>query len=144
MTVAAPYLYALAFAVGYGAGWQTNEWRHDSNEAATRVETVTKVVERVIVDRAETEKIRGQYLEFKKNAYEEITRYKSRVAELGGLHVNAECMPAAGTDASGASTGTARLNAKAEEDYFSYEREYAEQLQLFRMCRSELIKRSSK
>lgn len=142
--MAPPYLYALALTVGFAGGYWLNGLLHDNAEMATRIVVQDRVVEKVIVDRAETEKIRGQYLEFRDNAYAEINRYKSRVAELGGLHVNARCLPATGTDASGVTEGAARLSAKAEEDYFSYEREYAEQLQLFRMCRAELLKRSSK
>lgn len=137
------YLYALTLTCGFAGGFWLNGVLQENQQLTTVVQVQERVVTKVVVDRAETEKIRGEYLEFRKNALEEIDRYKLRIAD-GGLHVNAQCVPATGAATSGTTAGTARLTPQAQEDYFSFERQYADQLSLLQLCRNELIKRSAK
>lgn len=139
--------------IGFGAAWyaQGLRWSNDvqSRDLATAnaiSANVTEVAAKMESDRAESEKIRAAYLDYKKGAELEISDLERRVsAGPERLYIKANCpaVPAAGADASRTGSGTAELDATATGLYFALERGLAEQYGLLQLCRAELKKRSA-
>lgn len=144
---------ALAAAAGFSAAWyvQGLRWTEDvqSRDLATANSisvNVAAVAAKMESDRAQSEKIRAAYLDYKKGAELEISDLERRVsAGPERLYIRANCpaVPATGADASRAGGGTAELDATATGFYFALERGLAEQYGLLQLCRSELKKRSA-
>lgn len=144
---------ALAAAAGFGAAWyvQGLRWAEDVQSrdlaAANAISVnVAAVAAKMESDRAESEKIRAAYLDYRKGAELEISDLERRVsAGPERLYIKANCpaVPASGADAGRAGSGTAELDATATGLYFALERGLAEQYGLLQLCRSELKKRSA-
>lgn len=147
------WVEGLSALVGFGGAWwlQGLRWDYDvqSRDLATAnaiSANVAAVAAKMESDRAESEKIRAAYLDYKKGAELEISDLERRVsAGPERLYIKANCpaVPAAGADASRAGSGTAELDATATGLYFALERGLAEQYGLLQLCRSELKKRSA-
>jgi prophage endopeptidase len=147
------YWVALAAAAGFGAAWyvQGLRWAEDVQSrdlaAANAISVnVAAVAAKMESDRAESEKIRAAYLDYRKGAELEISDLERRVSagpERLYLKANCPAVPASGADAGRAGSGTAELDATATGLYFALERGLAEQYGLLQLCRSELKKRSA-
>lgn len=143
----------LAAIIGFGASWyaQGLRWSNDvqSRDLATANAisvNVTAVAAKMESDRAESEMIRAEYLDYKKGAELEISDLERRVsAGPERLYIKANCpaVPATGADAGRVGSGTAELDAAATGFYFALERGLAEQYGLLQLCRAELKKRST-
>lgn len=144
----------IAVALVLGGVWigqQTVQakWDAATLEAQTsEIESLGKLNTALVQSRAETEAIRQNYIKFKAGAKRETDALERAVAAGSKrLSVNASCptgLPAAGATAGRATGGTAILDATAERSYYAYRRAYDEQFATLKLCRDELIKRSSK
>lgn len=142
-----------AAAVGFMSAWYTQGMRWDADVRSRDLSTaeaisanVGAVAAKMESDRAESEKIRATYLEYKRGAELEISDLERRVsAGPERLYIKASCpaVPADGADASRTGAGTAELDATATRNYFQLERGLAEQYGLLQLCRAELEKRSA-
>lgn len=148
------YGYALALSIGFGGGWYVQGLRWDSEvkevslaSANATVAAVRAINSQLIQSRAETESIRATYLSEKEKANREIDDLELRVtAGPERLYIKAKCpagVPGAGTDASGARSGAAELDAASTRTYIAIERGLSEQYRLLQFCRAELKKRSA-
>lgn len=142
-----------AAVVGFASAWYTQGMRWDADVRSRDLSTaeaisvnVGAVAAKMESDRAESERVRAVYLEYKKGAELEISDLERRVsAGPERLYIKASCpaVPVPGADASRASSGAAELDATAARNYFQLERGLAEQYGLLQLCRSELKKRSA-
>lgn len=148
------YGYALALSIGFGGGWYVQGLRWDSEvkevslaSANATVAAVRAINSQLIQSRVETESIRATYLSEKEKANREIDDLELRVtAGPERLYIKAKCpagVPGAGTDASGARSGAAELDAASTRTYIAIERGLSEQYRLLQFCRAELKKRSA-
>lgn len=139
--------------IGFSAAWYAQGLRWSSDVQSRDLATanaisanMAAVAAKMESDRAESEKIRAAYLDYKKGAELEISDLERRVsAGPERLYIKANCptVPAAGADASRTGSGTAELDATATGLYFALERGLAEQYGLLQLCRAELKKRSA-
>lgn len=148
------YGYALALSIGFGGAWYVQGLRWDESvkeirlaSANATVAAVDAINRQLIQYRAETESIRANYLSEKEKANREIDDLERRVtAGPERLYIKAKCaagVPGAGTDASGAGSGAAELDAASTRTYIAIERGLSEQYRLLQFCRAELKKRSA-
>lgn len=148
------YGYALALSIGFGGAWYVQGLRWDAeakevslSSANATIAAVGAINSQLIQSRAETESIRATYLSEKEKANREIDDLERRVtAGPERLYIKAKCpagMPGAGTDAIGAGSGAAELDAASTRTYLALERGLSEQYRLLQFCRAELKKRSS-
>ena len=148
------YGYALALSIGFGGSWYVQWLRWDAEvkeirlaSANATIEAVGAINSQLIQSRVETESIRKTYLYEKEKANREIDDLERRVtAGPERLYIKAKCpagVPGAGTDASGARSGAAELDAASTRTYLALERGLSEQYRLLQFCRAELKKRSA-
>ena len=148
------YGYALALSIGFGGAWYVQGLRWDKDVASiresasdARSEAVGAINSQLIQSRAETESIRATYLSDKEKSNREIDDLERRVtAGPERLYIKAKCpagVPGAGTDAIGAGSGAAELDAASTRTYIAIERGLSEQYRLLQFCRAELKKRSA-
>lgn len=148
------YGYALALSIGFGGAWYVQVLRWDAEvkeirlaSASATIEAVGDINSQLIKSRTETESIRATYLSEKEKANREIDDLERRVtAGPERLYIKAKCpagVPGAGTDASGARSGAAELDAASTRTYIAIERGLSEQYRLLQFCRAELKKRSA-
>lgn len=153
--VAVALVLALAGAhhAGVSSGQQTVQAKWDAatlDAQTSEIESLGKLNAALVQSRAETEAIRQNYIDFKAGAKRETDALERAVAAGSKrLSVNATCpvppsLPTAGATAGRAAGGTAILDANAERSYYAYRRAYDEQFATLKLCRDELIKRSSK
>lgn len=146
--------YAAVALAAFLAAWyvQGLRWDKDVKEirlvsASATVEAVRSISSQLIKSRAETESIRATYLSEKDKANREIDDLERRVtAGPERLYIKARCpvgVPSSGTDASGAGSGAAELDAASTRTYIAIERGLSEQYRLLQFCRAELKKRSA-
>lgn len=149
------YGYGAAFLIGASGAWYVQGIRWDNDVASISLASANATVAAVDAinaemtkARAETESFRAIFIEYKSGAEREISDLERRVtAGPERLYIKAKCpagVPATGTDAGRTGAGTAELNADSTRAYFKLERGLAEQYSLLQLCRSELLKRSSK
>lgn len=146
-------IYALCAALGFGAAWGIQGVRWNASDLASELAVKEDIAKQVGVinanlteSRAETERSRTEYLEYKKNAESQIGDLERRVtAGPERMYIKAKCpaVPAAGADASGTGGGAAELDATATRAYLDLERGLAEQYSLLQLCRRELRNRSA-
>lgn len=146
------YAIPLAAIASFAAAWFIQGIRWDLDVQSRELVTaeainanVTAIANKMQADRAESEKARSAYIEYKKGAEIEISNLERRVtAGPDRLYIKADCpaVPATGTNASRAGSGAARLDSTATRAYFALERGIAEQYGLLQLCRAELKKRS--
>lgn len=147
------YGYAATLLIGFGAAWYVQGLRWDSDVAAIRhdadqalVVNVDAVNQQLIASRAQTEEIRKVFLDYKTGKENETSALERDVAAgKRRLLVSAKCpaVPATGTVPGGTGEGTAELDASARRDYYAYKRAYDQQFAEYKLCWSELRKRSS-
>ena len=148
------YGYALALSIGFGGSWYVQGLRWDAEvkeirlaSANATIEAVGAINSQLIQSRTETESIRATYLSEKEKANLEIDDLERRVtAGPERLYIKAKCpagVPGAGTDASGARSGAAELDAASTRTYIAIERGLSDQYRLLQFCRAELKKRSA-
>lgn len=128
-----------------GMRWDLDAQGRDLATATAISVNVKAVADKMQIERAESEKARTAYLDYKKGAEIEISNLERRVtAGPDRLYIKASCpaVPATGADASRTGSGAARLDADATRAYFALERGLAEQYGLLQLCRAELKKRS--
>ena len=149
------YGYVTAVVIGFSAAWYVQGLRWDSDvqkRDLAAAEAITVNVDAVnhhlIASRAETERIRAEYLDYKTGKENETSALERDVGDgIKRLRVKATCapaVPAAGTVPGGAGEGTAELEHTARSDYFALRREADRQYGELQFCRSELRKRSAK
>lgn len=152
--MSAAWGYAIALLVGAGGAWYVEAIRWDNDIAARDLETakaisvnVSAVNDQLVASRKETEAIRANYIDYKAGKERETNDLERAVAAgTKRLSVRANCsaVPGAGTSTIGTQSGTAVLTADAGRSYYAYRRAYDAQFADFKLCRGELIKRSSK
>lgn len=146
--------YAAVALVAFLAAWYVQGIRWDKDVASiresasdARIEAVGAINSQLIQSRAETESIRKTYLYEKEKANREIDDLERRVTSgPERLYIKARCtagVPGAGTDAIGAGSGAAELDAASTRTYIAIERGLSEQYRLLQFCRAELKKRSA-
>ena len=146
--------YAAIALAAFLAAWYVQGLRWDKDVASIREsasdamsEAVGAINSQLIQSRAETESIRATYLSEKEKANREIDDLERRVtAGPERLYIKAKCpavVPGARTDASGAGSGAAELDASSTRTYLALERGLSEQYRLLQFCRAELKKRSA-
>lgn len=149
------YGYSAALLIGFGAAWYVQGLRWDSDVAQIRHEAdqalvvnVDAVNQHLIASRAETERIRVEYLDYKTGKENETSELERAVAAGSKrLLVKATCpepMRAAGAVPSRAGEGTAELTEAAGRSYIALRRGLDRQYAELQFCRSELRKRSAK
>lgn len=146
--------YAAIALAAFIAAWyvQGLRWEEDVKEtslasANATVAAVGAINSQLIQSRAETESIRATYLSEKEKANREIDDLELRVTSgPERLYIKAKCpagLPRAGTDAIGAGSGAAELDAASTRTYIALERGLSDQYRLLQFCRAELKKRSA-
>lgn len=146
--------YAAVALAAFLAAWyvQGLRWDEDVKDAGiasanATVAAVDAINSQLIQSRADTESIRATYLSEKEKANREIDDLERRVtAGPERMYIKAKCpagVPGAGTDAIGAGSGAAELDAASTRTYIALERGLSEQYRLLQFCRAELKKRSS-
>lgn len=146
--------YAAVALAAFMAAWYVQGLRWDKDvrsislsSANATVAAVDAINANLIQSRSETESIRATYLSEKEKANREIDDLERRVtAGPERMYIKAKCpagVPGAGTDAIGAGSGAAELDAASTRTYLTLERGLSEQYQLLQFCRAELKKRSA-
>lgn len=149
------YGYAAAALLSFSAAWYVQGLRWDSDvqkrdlAAAEAISTnVDAVNQHLIASRAETERIRAEYLDYKTGKENETSELERAVAAGNKrLLVKATCpdpVRAAGAVPGRAGEGTAELTADARSAYWDLRRGLDRQYAELQFCRSELRKRSAK
>lgn len=148
------YGYAAAALIGFSAAWYVQGWRWDSDvqkrdlAAAEAISVnVDAVNQQLIASRAQTEEIRKVFLDYKTGKENETSVLERCIASgKCGLRVAAKCpaVSATGTVSGRTGEGTAELDPTARQDYYAYKRAYDQQFAEYKLCWSELRKRSAK
>lgn len=145
-------LLATAYAFGHSSGSSSVQTDWDAETLVAQqedIERLTKLNAAVITAREQTEAIRANYVEFKAGKQRETDALERAVAAGSKrLSIQATCsasgsVPSAGANTGGADTGSAILGPDARRSYYAYRRAYDEQFATLKMCRDELIKRST-
>lgn len=148
------YGYVTAVVIGFSAAWYVQGLRWDSDvqkrdlAAAESISVnVDAVNKHLIASRAETERIRAEYLDYKTGKENETSELERAVAAgAKRLLVKATCpdpVRAAGAVPDRAGEGTAELTADASSAYWDLRRGLDRQYGELQFCRSELRKRSA-
>lgn len=149
------YGYVTAVVIGFAAAWYVQGLRWDSDvqkrdlAAAEAISVnVDAVNQHLIASRAETERIRQVFLDYKTGKENETSELERAVAAgAKRLLVKATCpgpVRATGAVSSRAGEGTAELTADASAAYWDLRRGLDRQYAELQFCRSELRKRSAK
>lgn len=149
------YSYAAAALLGFSAAWYLQGLRWDSDVAQIRhdadqalVVNVDAVNQHLIASRAETERIRAEYLDYKTGKENETSALERCIATgKCGLRVKATCpdpVRATGAVSGRPGEGTAELTEAAGRSYLALRRGLDRQYAELQFCRSELRKRSAK
>lgn len=149
------YGYAAALLIGFGAAWYVQGLRWDSDVQKRDLATaeaisvnVDAVNQHLIASRAETERIRAEYLDYKTGKENETSALERCIATgKCGLRVKATCsdpVRATGAVSGGPGEGTAELTEAAGRSYLALRRGLDRQYAELQFCRSELRKRSAK
>lgn len=149
--IAQGWLYAAAFAVGLGAGaWLADNAlsaEHEQYKASVAKDAEDRALAVLIALQAAGEKVQAGEAAISKQrednakADAEVDRL-NRCIKSGtcGLRVAAKCPgvpnPASGDGASGDTATGARLTPAAESNYLDFNRQYAEQLKVLRICKA--------
>lgn len=132
---------------GYSHGASTTADRLNLAAAEAISVNVDAVNQHLIASRAETERIRAEYLNYKTGKENETSELERAVAAgAKRLLVKATCpdpVRAAGAVSGGAGEGTAELTADASAAYWDLRRGLDRQYAELQFCRSELRKRSA-
>jgi Bacteriophage lysis protein. len=149
------WLYAVAFAVGLGAGaWLADNalsTEHEQYKASVAKDAEDRALAVLMTLEAAGEKVQAGEAAISKQRDDNAKATELQAAELDrlnrclksgtcGLRVAAKCPSVPNTAAGGSAerdtTTGARLAAAAESDYLEYTRKYTEQLNTLRMCKA--------
>jgi hypothetical protein len=137
-----------SWVFGYNHGASTTADRLNLAAAEAISVNVDAVNQHLIESRAETERIRAEYLDYKTGKENETSELERAFATgAKRLLVKATCpdpVRAAGAVPSGAGEGTAELTEAAERSYMALRRGLDRQYAELQFCRSELRKRSAR
>lgn len=149
------WLYAVAFAVGLGAGaWLADNalsTEHEQYKASVAKDAEDRALAVLMTLEAAGEKVQAGEAAISKQREDNAKATELQAAELDrlnrclksgtcGLRVAAKCpsVPntASGNGAERDSAAGARLTAAAESDYLEFRRRYVEQLNTLRICKA--------